>query len=175
MAAVAALVLAGQSQAANLLALIARVQSAGAWGAVLFIGAYALATTAFVPAALLTLAAGALFGLYLLPRLSPMIPFAAINWSMGASRIRFRDFLIACVGMLPVTALYVYFGAVASSLTGGARTDERHGWHVAAIVASLIATFGVSRIIARAASRALASAVPVLDRTPPEGPVEDRA
>src|SRR5689334_4929447 len=64
-AAVAALILAGHSLAANLSALVARVQSAGPWGAVLFIGGYALATTAFVPAALLTITAGALFGVYL--------------------------------------------------------------------------------------------------------------
>lgn len=207
-AGVVALALATRSQAANLSALLPRVQSMGG-GAVLFVGLYAVATTVFVPAGLLTFSAGALFGVFagaayafagatlaacgsfllsryvarewverslasrpratalagavgaegrrivLLLRLSPIIPFAAINWSMGVSRIRFRDFAVGCVGMIPVTVLYAYFGSAASSLSAPARGADQRGWHVAAIVASVMATFAVSRIVARAATREL--------------------
>ena len=38
------------------------MDSLGAWGPIVFVTAYALACVAFVPASLLTLAAGALFG-----------------------------------------------------------------------------------------------------------------
>ena len=46
----------------DIAALDTRVRDAGAWGPVLFMGAYALATVLSLPGALLTLAGGALFG-----------------------------------------------------------------------------------------------------------------
>ena len=61
-AVVAALVLAGRQLTTQLPRLTAAVDGLGVWGPVAFIGAYALACIAFVPASLLTLAAGALFG-----------------------------------------------------------------------------------------------------------------
>ena len=57
-----ALVLLGRQLSAQLPRLTAAVDGLGAWGPVVFIAAYALASVAFVPASLLTLAAGALFG-----------------------------------------------------------------------------------------------------------------
>ena len=38
------------------------VESLGAWGPIVFVAGYAVATVAFVPGSLLTLAAGAVFG-----------------------------------------------------------------------------------------------------------------
>jgi uncharacterized membrane protein YdjX (TVP38/TMEM64 family) len=63
LALLAALVLAGRRAAALLPAFSAWVDGLGSWGPVVFIAGYALATVAFVPGSLLTLAAGALFGL----------------------------------------------------------------------------------------------------------------
>jgi uncharacterized membrane protein YdjX (TVP38/TMEM64 family) len=57
------LALAGRRAAALLPAFSAWVDGLGAWGPVVFVAGYALATVAFVPGSLLTLAAGALFGL----------------------------------------------------------------------------------------------------------------
>jgi uncharacterized membrane protein YdjX (TVP38/TMEM64 family) len=57
------LVLAGRRAAALLPAFSAWVDGLGIWGPVVFVAGYALATVAFVPGSLLTLAAGALFGL----------------------------------------------------------------------------------------------------------------
>jgi uncharacterized membrane protein YdjX (TVP38/TMEM64 family) len=34
-------------------------------------------------------------------RLSPIVPYVLLNYALGLSRVRFRDFLIACVGMIP--------------------------------------------------------------------------
>lgn len=62
LAVVAVLVVAGRQLSAQLPRLTAAVDALGVWGPVAFIGAYALACVAFVPASLLTLAAGALFG-----------------------------------------------------------------------------------------------------------------
>jgi uncharacterized membrane protein YdjX (TVP38/TMEM64 family) len=43
---------------------IVRIDELGSWGPIAFIAVYALATVAFVPGALLTMAAGAVFGLW---------------------------------------------------------------------------------------------------------------
>jgi uncharacterized membrane protein YdjX (TVP38/TMEM64 family) len=63
LAAVAALVLGGRTLIGPLQRFAAWVQGLGIWGPVVFILGYAAATVAFAPGAVLTLAAGALFGL----------------------------------------------------------------------------------------------------------------
>ncbi|MES3034753.1 MAG: TVP38/TMEM64 family protein [Gemmatimonadota bacterium] len=62
LAVVVALVLLGRQLSGQLPRLTAAVDGLGVWGPVAFIVAYAVACVAFVPASLLTLAAGALFG-----------------------------------------------------------------------------------------------------------------
>jgi uncharacterized membrane protein YdjX (TVP38/TMEM64 family) len=59
---IVALVLLGRQLSSQLPRLTAAVEGFGVWGPVVFIAAYALACVAFVPASLLTLGAGALFG-----------------------------------------------------------------------------------------------------------------
>ena len=59
---VVALVVGGRQLSGQLPRLTAAVESLGVWGPIVFIAAYALACVAFVPASLLTLGAGALFG-----------------------------------------------------------------------------------------------------------------
>jgi uncharacterized membrane protein YdjX (TVP38/TMEM64 family) len=53
------------------------------------------------------------FKIVLLMRLDPVfIPFAIVNYALGLSRVRLRDYILASwIGMLPVTCLYVYFGS----------------------------------------------------------------
>ncbi len=63
LAVIAALILGGRSLAGPLQRFAAWVQDLGVWGPVVFILGYAAATVAFAPGAVLTLAAGALFGL----------------------------------------------------------------------------------------------------------------
>ncbi len=63
LAIVAGLVLLGRSVGGAIPAFAAWVEGLGFWGPAVFIAGYALAVVAFVPASLLTLAAGAIFGL----------------------------------------------------------------------------------------------------------------
>lgn len=63
LAVVAALILAGRQAGQVVPRFAAWVQSLGVWGPVVFILGYAVATVAFVPGLILTLAAGVLFGL----------------------------------------------------------------------------------------------------------------
>jgi uncharacterized membrane protein YdjX (TVP38/TMEM64 family) len=62
-------------------------------------------------------------------RLSPAIPFTLLNYALGLTRVRFADYLLASLGMIPGTLLYVYLGSVAgdaasASAGGGAAAGE---------------------------------------------------
>lgn len=209
-----ALLAVGRSLAGQVLAFAQWVDGLGAWGPAVFVAGYVLATVAFVPGSLLTLAAGALFGLgegvawvflsavlgsaaaflvarhggralverriqgdprfaaidravaaqgrriVLLLRLSPVFPYNLLNYALGLTRISFRDYVLASVGMLPGTLLYVYYGAVAgeiASLAAGAR-PERGPLDYALLGLGLVATLVVTAIVTRIARRALREA-----------------
>lgn len=214
LAVVVALVLAGRRAAVALPAFSAWVDGLGRWGPVVFIAGYALATVAFVPGSLLTLAAGAIFGLvegtlvvlaaatlgaslaflaarYLargmverrlagnqrfaaidraigvqgrkivfLLRLSPLFPFNLLNYALGLTRVRFPDYLVASVGMVPGTLLYVYYGKVAGDvarLAGGGAVHRDAGYYVM-VGLGLAATLAVTTVVARLARQALQEA-----------------
>jgi uncharacterized membrane protein YdjX (TVP38/TMEM64 family) len=94
----------------------------------------------------------------LLLRLSPIFPFSFLNYALGLTQVRLRDYVIACAGMLPATLLYVYYGQVigdVAALAGGASSDKDTGyWVVTAL--GLAATIAVTTVITRIARRALA-------------------
>jgi uncharacterized membrane protein YdjX (TVP38/TMEM64 family) len=54
------------------------------------------------------------FKMVLLLRLQPIaIPFVVLNYGLGLTRVRLRDYVVASwVGMLPATIFYVYLGSV---------------------------------------------------------------
>jgi hypothetical protein len=72
------LVAGGHSLAAHLESFTAHLHALGAWGVALFIAGYAIASAAFVPAGLLTMTAGALFGI------PAGIAYAFLGASLGA-------------------------------------------------------------------------------------------
>ncbi len=97
------------------------------------------------------------FKLVLLLRLSPVVPFNALNYVLSLTSVRLGTYVLASlVGMLPGAALYVYLGSLApaaaelsSSAQGGgaARTTL--------YVIGLLATVAVVVVGTRAARRAL--------------------
>ncbi len=93
-------------------------------------------------------------------RLSPAFPFSFMNYALGLTRVPFRDYLIASVGMLPGTVLYVYYGKligdVAALASGGA--PERDAGYYAVLGIGLAATIAVTALVTRIARRALAQA-----------------
>jgi uncharacterized membrane protein YdjX (TVP38/TMEM64 family) len=190
------------------------VEDLGVWGPVVFVAGYAVATVAFIPGSLLTLAAGAIFGVVegvvlvwvgavigstaaflvaryvardaferriaqeprfatidravgeqglkiaFLLRLSPAFPFNLLNYALGVTRVRLLDYLIAALGMLPATLLYVYSGKVAGDVAAaaGGVPMERGAGYYAWLVLGLIATAVVTIFVTRIARRALAEA-----------------
>jgi uncharacterized membrane protein YdjX (TVP38/TMEM64 family) len=207
----AALILGGRAFGAHLPAFAARVASLGVWGPVVFILGYALAAVAFIPGSVLTIAAGAIFGLgagilyalmgallgasaaflvaryvargiveeriarsprfaavneavaangrkiVFLLRLSPVVPFNVLNYALGVTRVRFVDYLIASLGMIPGTVLYVYYGTIAGTIAtavSGGHVTRGRGYYVLLVV-GLIATVVATAMITRVATRAL--------------------
>jgi len=209
------LVVVGRQLGGALPRFAAWVESLGAWGPVVFVLGYAVAVVAFVPGSLLTLAAGAIFGvlwgvvwvfiaavlgsaaafliaryvardavarrlaanprfaavdravgregrkIVFLLRLSPLFPFTLLNYALGLTTVRFADYLLAAVGMIPGTILYVYYGKLAgdvAALAGGAAVERGPGyWAVLAL--GLVASVVVATLVGRTAKRALAEAV----------------
>ena len=93
-------------------------------------------------------------------RLSPAFPFNLLNYALGLTRVRFVDALVASIGMLPGTLLYVYYGKLAgevASLAGGAPVERGAGYY-AVLGLGLAATLLVTTIVARTARRALREA-----------------
>lgn len=191
------------------------VESLGVWGPLVFITGYAMATIALIPGSIITLAAGAIFGLVqgtilvffgaslgamgaflvarygarrwvenkleskprfrmidkavaqqggkivFLLRLSPIFPFSLLNYALGLTKVRFRDYMIACFGMIPGTFLYVYYGKALGSLAavaGGAQVERDAGYWVV-LSLGLLATVVVTAIVTRIAKRALSQGV----------------
>ena len=60
-------------------------------------------------------------------RLSPVFPFILLNYALGLTRVRFVDYLLASVGMLPATVVYVYYGKVlgeVAAIAGGVEIER---------------------------------------------------
>jgi uncharacterized membrane protein YdjX (TVP38/TMEM64 family) len=210
-----ALLVVGRVFGSHLPALASWVRDVGPWGPVVFIIAYALACIVLVPASVLTLAAGAIFGLVkgtslvfvaatlgsvvaflisrhvargmverriasdrrfraidraigesgfkivALLRLSPIVPFSFLNYALGLTQVRFADYLMASVAMLPGTILYVYYGKLAGDLAawvGGAPRQPRGPLYYVVFAIGLLATIVVTALLARLARRSLPAA-----------------
>jgi uncharacterized membrane protein YdjX (TVP38/TMEM64 family) len=89
-------------------------------------------------------------------RLTPLIPFTALNYLLGLTRISLTDMLLASPGMLPGTLLYVYYGRVIGDLAAvaaGAAPPRDAGQYVllaVGLAATLVVTVHVSRLARRA-------------------------
>ena len=54
--------------------------------------------------------------LILLARFSPIFPFSILNYFYGLNNIKFRDFALGLLGIIPGTFLYCSLGSLAKSL-----------------------------------------------------------
>lgn len=200
------------------------ISGLGAWGPAVFILIYSLLTMLAVPGSVLTLAAGALFGLFwgvvctfsaamigscgafliarylardwikhriesnprfvhidaamgreglkimALLRLSPVFPFNFLNFALGLTGVRFRDYFLAGFAMLPGTLLYVYYGFAAGSVAKIADEppSERGIGYYLFMGVGLIATIAVTAVITRIARKSLQKSanVPLNDTQP---------
>ena len=85
------------------------------------------------------------FFIFLLLRLSPIVPFNAINYIGGVTSIKLGHFTLALIGMLPGTVLYSFIGATAGGfMTGSMSGPATIASIVVGIVPGLLALFVVS-------------------------------
>jgi uncharacterized membrane protein YdjX (TVP38/TMEM64 family) len=107
------------------------------------------------------------FRVVLLLRLSPVIPFNLLNYTLGLTRVRTRDYALATLlGMVPGTLLYVYLGSLVTSaaqLTSGQRPDPGPYGRIlfwGGLAATVLATVVITRVARRALDEALRPAPP---------------
>ena len=82
------------------------------------------------------------FKLVFLLRLSPVVPFSVFNYVISVTAVSFRDYILACMGMIPGTAAYVFIGTTASSLLGGDSEEEDSNDDMASMVQLIVIIVG---------------------------------
>ena len=94
----------------------------------------------------------------LLLRLSPLLPYTLLSYTLGLTSVRFPAYLAASwAGMLPATIAYVSAGAAGRATLEGGATGLGSG-RIALTVAGVGATLWASKILAGIASDALKAA-----------------
>jgi len=77
-------------------------------------------------------------------RLSPVIPFNAINYVAGVTSLKLYEYVIALLAILPGTILFVFLGASAGSLADSASSGDNAT--VTIIVAVVGIVFGIGAV-----------------------------
>jgi uncharacterized membrane protein YdjX (TVP38/TMEM64 family) len=190
---------------------VLKIAELGPWGPLLFILLYIAAAVTLAPAFLLTVAAGALFGVWrgsiivfigaslgasavwavgvpisrsrlmarvtrdrrvaavreavagegawlmFLLRLSPLVPFNILNYALALSGVRYTDFAIALVGMIPAIVMYTYYGKVVGDVAALAAgvSPPRGPEYWALLGLGLVAIFVSTTMITKTARRAI--------------------
>ncbi|MEL6494042.1 MAG: TVP38/TMEM64 family protein [Cyanobacteria bacterium J06623_7] len=110
------------------------------------------------------------FKIVLLTRLSPVFPFNLLNYGLGVTGVSLKDYVLASVGMIPGTVMYVYFGSLAGSLaTIGGETDANPVAQWAIRIIGLIATVAVTLYVTKIARKALDESIETPDADPANG------
>lgn len=100
----------------------------------------------------------------ILTRLSPIFPFILLNYAFGITRVSLKDYVLGCVGMIPGTVMYVYFGSLAGNLamlgaTNSPISQEAQIAQWSIRILGFIATVAVTLSITRIAQKALQASV----------------
>ena len=191
--------------------IVLRLSQSGPWAPLFFILAYIVAAVTLAPAFVLTVAAGAVFGLWkgtllvyvaavagsstvfavasplarsrllrwldrdarvaavrravvgkglwvmFLLRLSPLVPYVLLNYALALSGVRYRDFLLASVGMFPAIIMYVYYGKIVGDVAvlASGKGPPRGAGYYTMLTIGLIATVVATTVVTRAARRAM--------------------
>lgn len=90
-------------------------------------------------------------------RLSPLVPYVTLNYVLALAGARYRDYVTTLPGMLPATAMYVYYGTVIGDVTRVAAgvVPPRGAAYWSLMAVGLVATIGATTLVTRAARRTL--------------------
>jgi uncharacterized membrane protein YdjX (TVP38/TMEM64 family) len=97
------------------------------------------------------------FRIMFLLRLSPLLPFVFLNYALALGGVRYVDYLLASVGMLPAIVMYVYYGKVVGdvALLAAGVMPARSAGYYAMVGIGLVATVVATTLVTRAARRAI--------------------
>jgi uncharacterized membrane protein YdjX (TVP38/TMEM64 family) len=91
-----------------------------------------------------------------LMRLSPVIPYNILNYALALSGVRYRDYAIGFLGMIPAILMYTYYGKVVgdvAALAAGVappRGPEYYGLMAVGLVTIVVSTAMITRAARRA-------------------------
>jgi uncharacterized membrane protein YdjX (TVP38/TMEM64 family) len=93
----------------------------------------------------------------LLTRLSPIFPFNLLNYAYGVTGVSLKDYVLASIGMIPGTIMYVYIGSLAGSIAtiGTESQPGNPGVQWAIRIIGFIATVAVTIYVTKVARKAL--------------------
>lgn len=190
---------------------VLKLAEIGPWAPVLFTLLYIVAAVTLAPAFFLTVAAGAMFGVWrgsiivfiaaslgasavyavgtrvarfgwikrvtrdprvaavraaiqgdsrwimFLLRLSPLVPYNVLNYALVLSGVRYVDFAIALIGMIPAIIMYTYYGKVVGDVAALAAgvSPPRGPEYFVLLGVGLIAIAVSTTMITKAARRAM--------------------
>jgi uncharacterized membrane protein YdjX (TVP38/TMEM64 family) len=97
----------------------------------------------------------------LLTRLSPIFPFNLLNYAYGVTGVSLKDYVLASIGMIPGTIMYVYIGSLAGSIAmiGTESQPGNPGVQWAIRIIGFIATVAVTIYVTKVARKALENEV----------------
>lgn len=102
------------------------------------------------------------FKIVLLTRLSPIFPFNLLNYALGVTGVSLKDYVLASVGMIPGTIMYVYIGSLAGSIAtiGGETQPDANpvaqwGIRIIGFVATVAVTLYVTKIARQALNESI--------------------
>lgn len=102
------------------------------------------------------------FRMVLLMRLSPVLPFSLLNYALGLTGVRLRDFVAAsAIGMFPGTVAYVYLGTLLPDVAGlaaGVTPEGGGALRTGLLALGAVATLLLAVWLGRLARRAIAEA-----------------
>ncbi len=94
--------------------------------------------------------------LVFLLRLSPFVPYNVLNYALGLTGLRVRDYLLGSVGMLPGALFYAYAGNLAGDVAAAAAGHGTgNGPSLLVLVPGFLVTLGAVWLLSRYARHEL--------------------
>ena len=98
-------------------------------------------------------------------RLCPIIPYNAYNYILGVTSVRFRDFAIGGIGMVPGAFVYVFIGTTIGSINEAVQGKFEHGkafliFLIAGSMSALLAIIYISVVIKKYFKQSLMAVKP---------------
>ncbi len=84
-------------------------------------------------------------------RLSPVLPYNILNYALGITGVTTKDYILGTAAILPGTAMYVYYGTVAGTLTGISKSVPHGAGYYSLMAVGVVATIVAAVLIARLA------------------------